>query len=116
MHFDKTNYYDRKDLKSKEFANDEWQKYDDKLFANPTNIIDANKPIFKFQIIPCKSSKTYHYSNESRSLSPLLDILDPLVDEEYEEEDNATFEDEESHLQLNRGDRDFSIQPLDAIF
>ena len=43
-YFDEAHFYDRKDLKSQEFADDEWYKKDDKLFADPTNILDTSKP------------------------------------------------------------------------
>ena len=36
-----------------------------------------------------------------------------MGDKEHDEGDNATSENEESHLQLNRGDRDFGIQTSD---
>ena len=113
-HFDEAHLYDRKDLKPQEFADDEWHKKDDELFADPTDILDASEPTPEWHTIPRKSSQTYPYSDESRSSSPLSDIPDPVGDQEHEEEDGATSEDEESRLQLNRGDRDSGIQPSDA--
>ena len=76
MYFDKANLYDRKNLKSQEFANDEWHKKDDELIADPTNILDASEPTLEWHTIPCKSSQTYSYSDESRSSSSLSDISD----------------------------------------
>lgn len=101
-------------MKSEEFAGDNWQKNDDELFADPTDIMDSSKPNPESYIIPRKSSKTYPYSDKSHGSSPLSNIPDPVGDEEHDKEDYATSEDKESCLQLNRGDRDFGIQPLDA--
>ena len=52
VHFDKTHRDDEKDLKSWEFANDEWQKEDDELFADPMNILDASESTHQFNTIP----------------------------------------------------------------
>ena len=117
VHFDKTHHYDSQDLKSQEFVDDEWYKKDDKLFVDPTDILDASKSILVFNIIPYKNNMTYPYPDESRGSSPLSDIPDLVGDKEHYEEENATFEDiqlrkkteKESRLQLNRGDRDSSI-------
>ena len=121
VHFDEVHYYDKKDIKPKEFADDEWHKEDDELFANLRNILDTSKAIPDFNIILCKSFETYPYSNESRSLSSFLDIPYPVEDKEHHEDYNATPEDqlkreidEWSYLYLKRKDRDLSIQLSDA--
>ena len=84
--------------------------------------MDASKSVPEFNTISRKSNKTYPYLDESRGLSPLSNIPDPVGDKQHYEEDNATSEDiqlkketkEESRLQLNRGDRDSDIQLSDA--
>ena len=109
VYFDEAHHYNKKNLKSQEFANDEWQKEDDELFVDPTDILDTSEPTPEFNTIPCK---TYPYSNESCDSSPLSDIPDLVGDKEYDEEKNAfsSLENEKSRLQLNRGDRDSNIQ------
>ena len=121
VHFDEAHRYDKKDLKPQDFADDEWHKEDDELFADPTDIIDASEPFSEFSTIPQRSSETNPYFDNSRNSSPLSDIPDSVGDEEHYEEDDATPEDqlrreteEWSRLQLNRGDRDSGIQPSDA--
>ena len=113
MHFDEAHHYDKKDLKLQEFADDEWQKGDNELFADPTDILDASKPTPEFNTI---LNKTYSYSDDLRGSSPLSDISDLAGDEEHDEEEysSSSLEDEESRLQFNRGDRDSSIQFSDA--
>ena len=121
VHFHEAHLYDKKDLKPQEFADDEWHKEDDELFADPTDIQDTSEPTPEWHTIPRKSSQTHPYSDESRGSSPLSDIPDSVGDEEHYEENDATPEDqlrketeEWSRLQFNRGDRDSGIQLSDA--
>ena len=51
IHFDEAYYFNKKDLKSQEFADNEWYKEDDKFFTYPTDILDANKPISEYNTI-----------------------------------------------------------------
>ena len=111
MHFDEVHHYHKKDLKSQEFVDDEWQKEDNKLFADPTDVMDASEPTFKFNIILCK---TYPYSDELHGSSSLSDISDLVGDEEYNKENDAISDNEESYLQLNKGDKNSGIQFLDV--
>lgn len=118
MHFDEAQYYDYNDRKSKKFANDEKHKKDDELFADFMNILDASKPTFEFNIIPCKSSKTYSYCYELRSLSSFSNISNTMRDEKDHEANDATLEDqlgreteEQSHFSLIRRDQNLGIQP-----
>ncbi len=76
LHFDEAHHYDKKDLKPQDFADDEWNKEDDELFADPTDILDADKPILELNSIPHKGFETYPYTEESRASSPLSDISD----------------------------------------
>ncbi len=121
LHFDEANCYDKKDLRPQDFAVDEWNKEDDELFADSTDILDADEPILELNSIPHKGFETNPYSEESRVSSPLSDIPDSVRDEE-EENNNNTPDDqpkseikEWSHLQLNRRDRDSSIQLSDIV-
>lgn len=41
IYFDKTYCYNRKNLKPKDFANDEWYKNNNQLFVNLFDILDA---------------------------------------------------------------------------
>ena len=116
LHFDEAHRYDKKDLKPQDFADDEWHKEDDELFADPTDILDADEPILELNSIPHKGFETNPYFEESRASSTLSDIPDSLKDEE-EKNNNDTPDnqlrreiDEKSQLQLNRRDRDSSIQ------
>ena len=99
VQFDKAYLYDRKDLKPQEFPDDKWNNEDDEFFVDPTDIRDASEPTPEWQSIPSKISKTYPYSDELCDSSPLSDIPDPMGDKEYDEEDNATSENQESHLE-----------------
>lgn len=45
MHFDEIYHYDRKDLKAQNFANDEWHKEENELYADPIDILDVSEPI-----------------------------------------------------------------------
>ncbi len=81
--------------------------------------MDADEPILELNSIPHKGFETNTYSEESRASSPLSDIPDSEGDGE-EENNNDTLDDqlrreleERSHLQLNRRDRDSSIQLSD---
>lgn len=120
MHFDEAHRYDKKDLKPQDFADNEWHKKDDELFADFTDILDASKPITELNSIPRKSFETYPYSEKSRASSPLLDIPDSVEDEGHKESneipaDQLRRETEEwSRLQLNKEDRDSSIQLSDV--
>lgn len=81
-----------------DFANNEWHETDDELFADPSDILDANT----------------NTDNESTSE---LSITIPVSvgDTEPTPEDQLRQETEEwSRLQLNRGDGDLSIQPQDV--
>lgn len=89
VHFDKANCYDRKDLKPKDFADDEWHKKDDKLLPDATDILDASKRICQFDTIQ-KIYEAYLYSIESCASSPFLDISDLVRDEKYHDEDEMT--------------------------
>lgn len=100
---------DKKNLKSKEYVDDQWQRYNDKLFANFTDIMDASKPISKSYTILHKILKTYIYSDKSHGLSPYLDLFDPVRDKKHKKKDNTTFEDKKFYLHLNRANKDFSI-------
>lgn len=51
VHFDKRHFYSKKNHKHQEFAQNKWNKEDNKLLANITNILDANNPIFKHNTI-----------------------------------------------------------------
>lgn len=98
VHFDEAHRYDRKDLMPEDFANNEWHETDDELFADPSDILDANT----------------NTDNESTSE---LSITIPVSvgDTEPTPEDQLRQETEEwSRLQLNRGDGDLSIQPQDV--
>ncbi len=121
LHFDEAYRYDKKDLKPQDFTDDEWHKEDDELFADPTDIVDADEPILELNSIPHKELETNPYSEESCTSSPLSDIPDSVGDEE-EKNNNDTPDDqlrrkieERSHLQLNRRDRDSSIQLSDIV-
>ena len=111
MYFDEVHYYDKKDLKSQKFGDDEWQKEDDELFADLTDIIDASEPTFKFNIILCK---TYPYFDKLYGSSSFSDISDLVRDEEYNNKDNTISDNEESYLKLNKGDKNSGIQSLDV--
>ena len=111
MYFDETYRYDKKNLNSQKFADEERQKENDEPFVDPINILNASKPTPKFNTI---LYKVYLYSNESRNSSPLSDIPDWIGDKEDNKEDNTTSKNEESYLQLNKGDRDSGIQLSDA--
>ena len=87
-------------MKPQEFTDDEWQKEDNELFTDLTEILDASKPTPEFNTISCK---TYPYSDESRDSSPVWNIPDLVENEKYDEENDTISENEESHLQLNRG-------------
>ena len=122
MYFDQAYHYDKKNLKLADFADNKWHKKDDKLFADPTNIIDASKSFFKLSTIPQRSSETNPYFDNLYNSSLFSNIPDLVGDKEHYEEDDSTPEDqlrretkEWSHLQLNRGDKDSGIQPSDAI-
>lgn len=41
MHFDKAHFYDKKDLKPKQFTDNEWHKKDDEHIVNFTDILDV---------------------------------------------------------------------------
>lgn len=98
MYFDKAHFYDKKNLKFQEFADDKWYKEDDKLFVNPTDIWDASKPSPEWHTIAYKNLQICPYFDKSCGLSPISDISNSVGDQEYEKEDNATFKDEESYL------------------
>ena len=98
-------------MNPQEFADDRWQKEDNELFADPTDMLDTSESTPEFNTIP---GKTYPYFDELYDSSPLSNIADPLGDKKYDEENDATSENEESHLQLNRRNRDSDIQPLDT--
>ena len=98
-------------MKYQKFADDKWQKENDELFTDLMNILDVSKPTPEFNTI---LHKIYPYFDESRDSSPLLDILDPVGYKGYDEEDDATSENEESHLQMNSGGKDSNIQLLDT--
>ncbi len=74
LHFGEAHSYDKKDLKPQDFPDDEWHKEDDELFADPTDILDADEPIFELNSIPHKGFETNPYSEESRTSSPISDI------------------------------------------
>ncbi len=61
LHFDEVHCYDKKDLKPQDFADDEWQKEDDELFAGLTHILDADELILKLNSIPHQGFETYPY-------------------------------------------------------
>lgn len=42
VHFDKTHRYNKKNLIPEDFANNKWHKTDNKLFADPFDILNAN--------------------------------------------------------------------------
>ena len=86
-------------------------KKGDELFADPTDILDASELTHDFNTIP---RKTYPYFDESHGSSPLSNIPDPVGDKKNDEENDAIFENEGSHLQLNREDRVSSIQLSDV--
>lgn len=92
MHFYKAHCYDKKALKSQEFANNEWHKEDNKLFVDFTNILDTTEPSPEFNIIYCKNS--YPYPDESRSLSSLSNIPDPVKNKEHYKKNDTTSKDE----------------------
>ncbi len=121
LHFDKAHCYNEKFLKPQDFADDKWHKKDDELFADPTDILDTDELIFELNSIHHKGFGINPYSKESRSSSPLSDIPDSVGDEE-EKNNNDTPDNQlrkeiekRSHLQLNKRDRDSSIQ-LSDIF
>ncbi len=70
LHFDEGHPYDKKDLKPQDFADDEWNKEDDELFADPTDILDADEPILELNSILHKGFETNPYSEESHASSP----------------------------------------------
>ena len=99
---------------------DEWHREDNELFADPTDILEANEPTSDSYTITQKSPETYLYSDESHQSSPLSDIPDSVGDNEHHEGD-ATPEDllrmgteKWSHLQLNQGKMNwiFNLQML----
>lgn len=69
-----------------------WHKEDNKLFANPIDILDTNKSTLKFNTIFYNNFKTYPYLDKLYSLSFILDIQDLRKDKEYYKKDDATFE------------------------
>ncbi len=88
---------------------------------NLSDILDTDELILELNSIPHKDFETNLYFEDSRLSSPLSDILDSLEDEE-KKNNNDTPDDQlgeetedRSHLQLNRGDRDSSIQPSDIV-
>ncbi len=121
LYFDRVHRYEKKDLKPEDFADDEWNKEDDELFADPTDIFDADEPILELNSIPHKGSETNFYSQESRSSSQLSDISDSGGDKRIENNNDIPDDqlrretEEKSHLQFNKRDRDSSIQPSDIV-
>ena len=95
MYFDEAHRYDKKDLKSQEFANNMWYKKDNKLFADLTNILGISKPTLEYNII---SHKTYLYFDKLYSLSLFLEIPDSAGDEKYDKGDNTISKNEKSYL------------------
>ena len=121
FHFDKAHCYYKGELKSQNFADNEWSKDDDELFADLTDIIDANEPILELNSISDKAFEKNLYYEESRLSSLLSDIPDLLGHEEEEIKnvmvnDHPRWETEEkSYLELSRRDKNSSIQ-LSKIF
>ncbi len=83
--------------------------------------MDADEPILELNSIPHKRFETNPYSDESRSSLPLLNIPDSEGNEE-EKNNNDTPNDQprkemekRSYLQLNKKDRDSSIQISDIV-
>lgn len=121
MHFNKPYHYNKKNLKLQDFANDKRHKEDNKLFANLTDIINASKLFFEFNIISQKSSKAnLYFDNLFNSLS-LWDILNLVRDKEYYEKNDVILEnqlrreiEEWTCLQFNTGNRNSDIQLSDA--
>lgn len=98
VHFDEAHCYDRKDLIPEDFADDEWHEIDNELFADPSDILDANTDA----------------DDESTSELPIT-IPVSVGDTEPTPEDQLRRETEAwSCLQLNRGNGDLSIQPQDV--
>ncbi len=121
FHFDEAHCYYKGELKSQNFADNEWSKDDDELFADLTDIIDANEPILELNSISDKAFEKNLYYEESRLSSLLSDIPDLLGHEEEEIKnvmvnDHPRWETEEkSYLELSRRDKNSSIQ-LSKIF
>ncbi len=89
VHCDKAHHYDRMDLQPQNFADNEWHKEDDELFANPTDILDASEPIPQLDTTQ-KIYETYPYSDEFCISSLLSDIPDLVGGEKHHNEDNVT--------------------------
>ena len=75
---------DKKDLKPQDFADDEWHKEDDKLFADPTDILDANESNLELNSILHKGFETNLQSEELYASSLFSDIPGSVGDEEEE--------------------------------
>ena len=71
-------------MKSQNFADNESSKDDDELFADLTDIIDANELILELNSISDKVFEKNLYYEESRLSSLLSDIPDLLGHEEEE--------------------------------
>ncbi len=80
LHFDEAHRYYEKDPKAQDVADEEWYKKDDELFADLTDILDADEPIFELNSIPHKGFETNPYREESRASSTLSDISDSVRD------------------------------------
>ena len=82
LRFDEAHQYGKKYLKPQDFADDKWYKEDDELFADPTDILVDDEPIFELTSIRHKGFETNPHSKESRGSSALSDITDSVGDEE----------------------------------
>ena len=83
--------------------------------------MDADEPILELNSITHKGFETNPYSEESCASSPLSDIPDSVGDKE-EENNNDPLDvqlrreiEERSNLQLNKRNRDSSIQLSDIV-
>ena len=81
LHADKGHCYYKRELKPKDFAEDEWHKEDDELVADPKDILNADESILQLNGILHEGFETNLYSEESHASSPLLDIPDSGLDE-----------------------------------
>lgn len=112
LHFDETHCYDRKDLVPKEFADEEWHEKDDALFANPSDILDANEE--PLGLDPDTSISTPRITEITESVGDSSELSE-LEDDEATPNDQLRREmEEKSRLRLNEGDEnDTGIQSED---
>ena len=89
VYFDEIYRYNRKDLKPQDFADDEWHKKDDELFADPTDSFAISKPISQLDTTQ-KIYETYPYFDEFRTSSPFSDIPDLMGDKKHHDKDDVT--------------------------